>query len=209
MRGDLFHRLGAAKRRAFRLAGASAFRHAGPVSTRSNPITAVALYLPLAALLCGGAGCGSSGGSTSRDGSGGGGSSGNTISWQDDGAAHATAFGTASLVTSSGLQILQVAGGEASGIGIAFGVTSKPRVGLGTFQCGIAADGGGYPITSFSYTATGVDPLYQSCTVAVTALGAASGERASGTFSAVLTKTAGGTKAITAGVFDLPLTVSP
>jgi hypothetical protein len=178
--------------------------------TRSNSFAAVALCLPLAALLCAGAGCGSGGSGTLRDGSGGGGGSSGTgtLSWQDDGAAHATMFGTASLVTSSGLQILQIAGGEASGIGIAFGVSAKLAVGLGTFQCGPGANAG-YPITSFSYTATGVDPLYQSCTVSVTALGAADGEHASGTFSAVLTKTAGGTKAITAGVFDLPLNVSP
>jgi hypothetical protein len=175
--------------------------------TKSNAIAAVALCLTVAPLL--GAGCGSGGSGTSRDGSGGDGSSGSgTLSWQDDGAAHATTFGTASLVTSSGLQILQVAGGEASGIGIAFGVSAKPAVGLGTFQCGLGT-AAGYPITSFSYTAPGVDALYQSCTVSVTALGAADGERATGSFSAVLTKTAGGTKAITGGVFDLPLNVSP
>src|SRR5262249_21310611 len=140
-------RVRAAKRRAFALARAGAFRHAGVTSMRSNPFIAVALCLPLAALLFAGAGCGSSGGG----GGGGGGSWGTTISWQDDGAAHATAFGTASLATSSGFQILTVAGGEASGIGIALGVTGKPAVGLGTFQCGISSDGGGYPITSFTY----------------------------------------------------------
>ena len=122
--------------------------------------------------------------------------------------AHQTSFASASLVTASGLQLLQIAGGEPSGIGIAFGVSAKPAVGLGTFQCGLGS-ATGYPITSFSYTAPGIDALYQSCTVSVSALGAADGERATGTFSAVLTKTAGGTKAITAGVFDLPLNVSP
>ncbi len=179
------------------------------VSSRSSSIAAAATCLALGAtLFAGAAGCGSSVAGNSPDGGGGGGASGNgTLTWQDDGVAHQALFPSASLVSSSGLQILQIAGGEASGIGIAFGVSAKPTVGLGTFQCGPAA--GGYPITSFSYTATGVAALYESCTVSITALGAAKGERASGTFSAVLDKTAGGTKAITAGVFDIALTVSP
>ncbi len=170
----------------------------------SDAIAAAAACLALAA------GC-SSGGGASPDGGGGGGGGtfgGGTISWQDDGAAHATMSASASLVTSSGLQILQIAGGEASGTGIAFGVSAKPTVALGAFQCGPAA-GGGYPITSFSYTATGVDPLYDSCTVTITTLGSATGDHVSGTFSAVLNKTAGGMKAITAGVFNAPLNVSP
>jgi hypothetical protein len=171
-------------------------------------MAAVATCLALAA---GAAGCGSTHGGArgGGGGGGGGGTPGNgTISWQDDGVAHETAFATASLVTSSGIQLLQVAGGEAGGIGIAFGVSGKPTIELGAFPCGPAA-GGGYPITSFSYTADGVDPLFDSCTVSISALGAADGESAAGAFSAVLTKTAGGTKAITAGVFNVPLNVSP
>ena len=177
------------------------------VKTSSNRIAAVAACLALAAVATG---CGSSGnGAASNDGGGGGGASGSgTLTWQDDGAAHQALFASATLVTSSGLQIVQIAGGEAGGIGIAFGVSSKPAVSIGTFQCGPGANAG-YPITSFSYTATGVDALYQSCTVSVATLGAASGERVTGSFSAVLNKTAGGTKAITAGAFDVPLTVSP
>lgn len=177
------------------------------VSRRSTPIAAALTCLALGAtLFAGAAGCGSS--SANSPGGGGGGASGNgTLTWQDDGVAHQAPFATASLVSSSGLQILQITGGEASGIGIAFGVSAKPTVGLGVFQCGPAA--GGYPITSFSYTATGVAPLYESCTVSITALGAARGESASGTFSAVLDKTGGGTKAITAGIFNAALTVSP
>lgn len=178
------------------------------VSSRSTSIAAAAATcLALGTtLFAGAAGCGSNAAGT--PGGGGGGASGSgTLSWQDDGVAHQSLTASAALVTSSGIQILQIAGGEASGIGIAFGVSAKPTVGLGAFQCGPAA--GGYPITSFSYTATGVAPLYESCTVSITALGAAKGEHASGTFSAVLDKTAGGTKAITAGVFDIALTVSP
>ena len=178
------------------------------VSRRSTPIAAAAMCLALGAtLFTGAAGCGSSS-ANSPDGGGGGGASGNgTLTWQDDGVAHQAVFATATLSTSSGLQFLQIAGGEASGIGIAFGVTNKPAVAPGTFQCGASA--AGYPITSFSYTATGVSPLYESCTVSITALGAAKGEIASGTFSAVLDKTGGGTKAITAGAFNAALTVSP
>jgi hypothetical protein len=178
------------------------------VSRRSTPVAAAAMCLALgAALFAGAAGCGSSAAGTS-DGGGHGGASGNgTLSWQDDGVVHQAISPTASLVTSSGLQILQIAGGEASGIGIAFGVSTNSTIGTGDFQCGAAT--GGFPITSFSYTATGVAPLYQSCTVSITALGAAKGEHATGTFSAVLNKTGSGTKAITAGAFDVALTVSP
>jgi hypothetical protein len=178
------------------------------VRTSSNSIAAVAACLVVAAgLFANAAGCGSGGGSIANDGGGGASGSG-TLTWQDDGAAHQALFASATLVTSTGLQILQVAGGESGGIGIAFGISAKPAVALGDFQCGPGANAG-YPITSFSYTADGVAPLYQSCTVSVATLGAASGERVTGTFSAVLTKTAGGTKAITAGVFNLTLTVSP
>ena len=174
----------------------------------SNPIGAVAACLALAAVLsAGAAGCGSIGGA-SPDGGGGGGAAGaGTITWQDDGVAQQTLFASASLVAASGLQILQVAGGEPT-IGIAFGVSAKPTVELGSFPCG-PGPAAGYPITSFSYTASGVDPLFVSCTVSITALGAATGEHVSGTFSAVLNKTAGGTKALTAGVFNLTLNVSP
>jgi len=171
--------------------------------TNSSAVVAACLALP--ALVCAGAGCGSGGSATPMDISPG----SPPLSWQDDGAAHAATFGSASLVTSSGIQTLQIAGGEAGGIGIAFGVSAKLAVGLGTFQCGSAAGSTGYPITSFSYTADGVDPLFQSCMVSVTALGTTDGEHATGSFSAVLTKTAGGTKAITSGVFNLPLNVSP
>jgi hypothetical protein len=198
-------------RRAFALARAGAFRHAADVRTSSHSIAAVAACLGLAAavLAAGATGCGSGGSGVAKDGGGGGGASGSgTLTWQDDGTAHQALFASATLVTSSGLQILQMAGGEAGGIGIAFGVSAKPAVALGTFQCGPGASSG-YPITSFSYTADGVDPLYQSCMVSIATLGAASGERVTGSFSAVLTKTAGGTKAITAGTFNIPLTVSP
>lgn len=178
----------------------------------SNGVAPIAACLALAATLSlGGGGCGSGSGgkSTGTGGGGGGGTSGNgAISWQDDGVAHQTSFASASLVTASGLQFLQIAGGEPSGIGIAFGVSARPTVVLGASQCG-PADGGGYPITSFSYTADGVDPLFQSCTVSIDALGTADGESVSGTFLAVLSKTAGGTKAITAGQFNVPLNVSP
>jgi hypothetical protein len=174
----------------------------GRAMRSSNVLSAVTACLALAAALSGGAaGCGSGKSTGGGGGSGGGGGGNGVMSWKDDGVLHQTSYATASLVASSGIQILQIAGGEASGIGIALGVTAMPAVTVGAFQCGPAADGGAYPITSFSYTAPGVDPLFQSCTVAVETLGTA----VSGTFSAVLTKTAGGTKAITEGSFNLPL----
>lgn len=176
----------------------------GRVTRSSNAIAAVAACLALAAVLsAGAAGCGSR---TARGGGGGsdGGYNG-TVSWQDDGVLHQTSFATASVVSSSGINILQIAGGEANGIGIAFGVSTKMPmpITIGVFQCG-PADGGAYPpypVTSFSYTAPGVDPLFQSCTLNIDLLGGA----IEGRFSAVLTKTAGGTKAITDGTFALPL----
>ena len=173
----------------------------------SNAIAAFVGSVALTAVLAAGAGCGSGTPKGGQGGSGGGGgSNGSAILWQDDGALHQTSFATASLVSSSGIQILQIAGGEASGIGIAFGVTDMPSVHTGSFQGGPAPDGGAYPITSFSYTAPGVDPLFQNCEVNVNVLTATT---VAGTFSAVLTKTAGGTKSITAGRIDLPLTVQP
>jgi hypothetical protein len=125
------------------------------------------------------------------------------MSWQDDSVTHQTIYAIAELLTSSDSQVLQVKGVAAGGIDIAMLISARPTVALGTSQCGSTT--GGFPITAFSYTVDGVVPLHYSCTVSMTALGAANGQQASGTFSAMIDETAGGTKAITAGVFNVTL----
>jgi hypothetical protein len=156
-------------------------------------------------------GCGSGGGSAPGDGGGGtggaGSGAGGTLIWQDDGATHRAGFAAASLVHGATLDLLQITGGESTGIGISFGVGSRtPPIVAGTYQCAQTGTG---PIVSFAYTAPNVDPVYTSCTIWITTIGVSGGTHCTGTFSAVFPLTgSGGSKAITAGTFDLPLTVN-
>lgn len=187
------------------------------VSRSMHASVAFAGPLALALVLSGGAGCGSDEASAppaGGAGSGGGGGAGGgddapapgVISWQADGVFYDSAFATASLVTSAGMQVLQVMGGEAGGIGVSFNVSAMPIVGLDTYRC--EASAGGYPMTSFSYTVAGVSPVFEECIVNLFVLGDADGEITSGTFSAVFPDMTGGARGVS-GNFNVPLSVSP
>jgi hypothetical protein len=142
------------------------------------------------------AGCGSSDGGAAPDGGAPGGTGGG-LTWLDNGTRHTALYPSAARVTSAMLDMVQVAGGEASGVGIAFGVSMPPPLVPGSYPCGVS---GNRIIVSFSYANAGVS---SSCTVTITSVGAATGGRATGTFSAVF-----GATMITGGTFDLPLTVN-
>lgn len=181
------------------------------VRKRLNGTAAIAASWGLAVALSGGAtGCGSEESATPPDGGGGGGGGGapgnGTISWQADDMFYDSAFAMASLVTSSGIQTLEVAGGEAGGISVSFSVSAMPTVVLDTYRCEPSA--GGYPVTSFSYDVAGVSPVFEECTVNLFVLGDSDGENASGSFSAVFPDMAGGARGVS-GNFNVPLTVSP
>lgn len=156
--------------------------------------------LPLLAMLA----CGS-GGSSPGDGGGagsGGGAGGGPMTWLDDGVRHTALFASAARVTSASLDYIQVTGADASGAGVSFGVSTPPPLVPGTYSCGLT---GGNIIVSLA--ANGSDNA-TVCTIELAAIGAVSGTRATGTFQASLMTTGGGTKTITDGMFDVPLTVS-
>jgi hypothetical protein len=120
-----------------------------------------------------------------------------TLTWLDDGKKHSALSASGARVLSAMNDLVMVSGGEASGIGISFGISTPPPLAPGSYPCGIS---GTRTIVSFSYTGVGT---YQSCTVTLTSIGAKSGDRVAGTFSATFP-----TKVLTSGVFDVPLIVN-
>jgi hypothetical protein len=160
-----------------------------------------------AALVCallalgGWSGCSSSGGAAT-DGGGTfdtGVASGGTLTWKENGTAHTALFAAAALARNSTLDVFQISGGDATGVGISFGIATRPPpVVTGSYNCGGAA----YPIISFSYT--GVDPQQPlTCTIDLTSVGLTTGSHAIGTFTASVPVSGGGTKTLTEGRFDI------
>jgi hypothetical protein len=156
---------------------------------------AAALLIGALALLLG---CGSDGGAPGGGDGGVAPTGSGTLTWLDNGTKHSALFATGARVTTTMIDMVQVSGGEAN-TGISFGVSMPPPLVPGTYPCGVSGTGSRI-IVSFSDN-SGV--LFQSCTVTLTSIGGKTGEHAVGTFSAT-----GGGKAITGGMFDVPLTVS-
>jgi hypothetical protein len=158
------------------------------------------------ALLCAiAAGCGSGGG-TANDGAvsgdGAGPLGGGVMTWKEGGTPHTAQFATAAFAHSASLDLLNVVGSEPN-LGLAFGIGAKPPpLVTGQYACG----GTGYPIVSLTYT--GTEGQMFTCAIDLTALGATAGSHAVGTFSATLGVAGGGSKVITEGRFDVPMTVS-
>ena len=150
-------------------------------------------------------GCGSGGGPAGGTGGVGGGQPGvGSVIWFDDGVKQ-TATGSGAFVGSAMMDLIQIAAGNAAGIGIAFGVADTPPLLPKTYVC---AQNGMRPIVSISYTRPGVGPIASACTVEIITTGVATGTRGTGTFSATFPLDAGGTKAITNGTFDVQVIAS-
>jgi hypothetical protein len=159
-----------------------------------------------AALLCAiSAGCGSGGGTSgdagvnhdtgSLPGVG-------TFTWKEGGTTHSAQFATASIITMANLELLEIAAGDPN-VGIALAVSVQPPpITTGPYACG----GSNYPIVSFSYT--GASGQNQTCMINLTSVGTTTGSHVVGTFSASFALTAGGTKTITDGQFDVTAIVS-
>ena len=164
----------------------------------SAPMRAMLVgLLPVLTMLA----CGS-GGSTPGDGGGAGGAGGGPMTWLDNGVRQTASFASASRVISASLDLLQVTGSNSSGAGVSFIVSAPPPLVPGTYSCGVT---GGNIIVSLA--ANGSDNA-TVCTIQLAGIGAVSGERATGTFQATVMATGGGVKAITDGVFDVPLIVN-
>jgi hypothetical protein len=154
-------------------------------------------------------GCGSGGAAKAEGGASGcppGASGGGTISWLDDGTQECAVSATATFVNTSQYTRFSLTG-AATPLGISLGVSTVLAPGPigGTYSCA--------PLDSVSVTF-----LYKqgqneigtaSCALTLNMQGAA-GVHATGTFSATFTPwtTDGGTKSLTNGVFDVPVTIT-
>jgi hypothetical protein len=173
----------------------------GSMRRHPSPSLALLAALLLPAVACGGGGGGGPGGS---GGTGGGMiAGGGTLTWLDDGVRHNATVGSAAFVHSAMMDLLQMSGGEPTGIGISFGVAATPPLGPTTVPCNMT---GTRPFVSFSYT--GTEPVWDSCSVTVSTLVLTGTTRVTGVFEAVFPKTGGGTTTLSSGTYDLPLTVS-
>ena len=168
-------------------------------------MTMKTMLLTGAALLCAiGTGCSSSGGA------GDGGATQDTgtapgsgvLTWKEGGTMHTAQFATATMNRSASLDLFELTGAEQT-LGLAFGIGfMPPPLVAGPYACG----GTGYPIVSFTYT--GTDGQMLTCAIQLSAVGTVAGAHAVGTFTATLGVTGGGSKVITDGRFDVPMTVS-
>jgi hypothetical protein len=129
-----------------------------------------------------------------------------TMTWKDDGAAHSASFGTGVLARTSTTDLLELSGADATGAAIAFALSTPPPIVPAPFTCAQVGMNG--TIVSLVYTSANAASSTQSCAITLATVGMATGARATGTFSAVIALTAGGTKTLSDGHFDLPLTVS-
>jgi hypothetical protein len=153
------------------------------------------------------AGCGSSGGGKTADGAANcpaSQSAGASMSWQDDGALQCATIVSATYGSGSASTIFSLVASSASGIGVGLGVettTGGIMIVDGTYACGAA----GSFIGSFDYQQGSTPGLAASCSLTVHAVDGAAGVPATGTFSATVTESSGGTKTISNGVFTVPV----
>jgi hypothetical protein len=127
------------------------------------------------------------------------------MSWLDDGTQECA---VSALATFDGTpRTLFMLTGATTTVGLGLGITSSPQrpapIG-GTYSC--AGNDGGLEAT-LNYTQGTTNNTFATvCQITVNMQGTA-GLHATGTFSATLMPAAGGTKLITNGVFDAPVTI--
>jgi hypothetical protein len=128
------------------------------------------------------------------------------MSWLDDGQQQCATIVSATYDTGSASSIFEIVGSEASGPGVAFGV--ETTVGgltiAGSYSCGVTGDF----IATLNYQEGSTPAFAASCSITVNSADGAGGVPATGTFSATLTLSAGGTKTISNGVFTSPVQVA-
>lgn len=175
-----------------------------PGQDRNRPGLLLAIALAVA-------GCGSSGGakSTTSDGASNCPASlspGASMSWQDDGAPQCATIVSATYEAGSASAIFSVIASAASGTGVGLGVETTAgglAIADGTYACGAA----GNFIGTFNYQQGSTPGFAASCSLTVHSADGAGGMSATGTFSATVTQSGGGTKTISNGVFTVPVDV--
>ncbi len=165
--------------------------------------TVLSLGIALAAV-----GCGSSGAVKSEGGVSGcqpAASGLGMMSWLDDGKLECAVSALATFDSTTTLTLFMLTGATTT-VGLGFGVTATqgPAAIGGTYSC--AGNDGGLDATLNYTQGTTNNTFAQSCAFTLNMQGTA-GVHATGTFSATLMPASGGTKSITDGVFDAPVTI--
>jgi hypothetical protein len=168
----------------------------------------VVRVIAVGAVLASLAGCGGSGGGSPTGAAGTGGApTGGVLTWKDGGASRSAIYPAGTRTKTALTDMIQVAGGDGSGMGLSFAVTLRPPpLVAGTYTCAQTGQGG--VIVSLSY-AKGTTPIgtMADCSITITALSEATGEHLVGTFSATLSG-GGASAALTDGKFDVASTVT-
>lgn len=170
---------------------------------RDLPWTVLPLGIVLAV-----AGCGSGGAAKGEGGVAGcpPASSGlGTMSWLDDGTLRCAVSALATFDSTSTVTLFSLTGATTTvGLGLGVTATRGPAAIGGTYSC--AGNDGGIDAT-LNYTQGVTNNTFAAaCEITLDMQGTA-GVHATGTFSATLMPAAGGTKSITDGVFDAPVTI--
>ncbi len=123
------------------------------------------------------------------------------LAWNDNGTPECATAITATRMTSTGQDFLEIVGGTSTGIPIGLTVVSYTSGLDGVYDC--KSDAGlGSQYVDFVYVGTMVN-----CTITIVSPGVPGSTHAVGTFSAEFNATGGGTTIVSNGTFDTP--VSP
>jgi len=129
------------------------------------------------------------------------------VTWLDDGVMMTATVGKATWASSGGRDSVDMIGNNDS-MGIEIYAAAPTPFTAQTFVCSSQTTPG--PALLLTYRngdPAGPAFMHQSCTVAFTQIGAVGGAPITGTFEIVFDLPSGGTKSITNGSFDLPLSM--
>ena len=124
------------------------------------------------------------------------------ITWLDDGVMMSATTGNATWASKGGRDSVDMFGANHSA-----GVETLTPLTAQTYVCGQTTSGQSLLLTYQSGKPAGPVISSESCTVAFTQIGAVGGAKVTGTFEMVLDLAGGGTKTITNGSFELPLSM--
>ncbi len=127
------------------------------------------------------------------------------INWLDDGVMMTATTGNATWASMGGTDSVDMFGANRSA-GLEIYTATPTPLAAQSYLCGQTTPGQSLLLTYKSGSPTGPALSSESCTVAFTQIGAVGGGHVTGTFEMVVALPGGGTKTITNGTFELPLT---
>jgi len=156
-------------------------------------IVRIQLMLTLIAV----AGCGGDGDGTTP--------AGRHVTWKDDGAAKTATLTVATKGASGTMESREILG-TSPDVGVSIFVSAAAPLSAQTFDCS-ALTAGQTATVSYTESDGGLQLSMQTCTVNLTQVGEVGGASVVGTFTATFNLDAGGTKTITNGNFNVPVTM--